>query len=219
MTMKKPIMDLGPVRQTKVHDYQRFFIALLLACAIGVFAAWGFAEGYLPRLTQQMGRAFTGIFTGILVSGLLLSLWHIWWLSRAINGLKEGGDARVRLAKIFQLENVPHDTELLKETIRDQLSWSVKLLSVMALVASGFGFLGTLIGIADVALNAFVGVEFTLEVIKPRMPMFWAGIQMAIQTSVVGFYVWTALTAMRLMLTWTAMAFKKRAFRMLAATS
>lgn len=213
---EKPIMDLGPVRQTRVHDYQRFFIALILAATVGLFAMWGYAEGYLSRLALEMGGAFTGIFAGLLIAGMGWGLWSVWWLSKAINALKSERDARAELGRTFQLEGAVQDTDLLKEIVRDQLGWSIKIISVLALVASGFGFLGTLVGIADVALNAFIGVEFSVETIKPRMPMFWSGVKMAIQTSVVGFYVWTSLTAMRLMVMWSAMAFKKRAFRALS---
>lgn len=211
MQLKTPVMDLGPVRRTKAHDYQRFFIALLLVAAVGILVMWGYTAGYLPRLAKQMGPVFTTIFVSLLVVSMAKGLWDVWWLSRAINVLKGGTDPRGHLATLFK---VPHlDDASLQEIVSNNVLFRFELLGFVALVASGFGFLGTLIGIADVALNAFIGVEFNFDVIKPRMPLFWAGVQMAIQTSVVGFYVWIVARAMRLMVMWTALTFETRVKR------
>lgn len=207
----KPVMNLGGVKKTRIHDYQRFFIALLLALAFSVVAVWGYTAGYLPRLAMQMGPAFTAAFIALAVAGVVKSLWDVWWLSRGINALKAGSDPREQLERLFHAPELS-DTNL-QEVVTDNVLFRFELLSFMALVASALGFLGTLIGIADVALNAFIGVEFTVEIIKPRMSMFWAGIQMAIQTSVVGCYIWIVIRAMRLMVVWTALTFETRVKR------
>ncbi len=212
--LRKPVMDLGPVGQTRVHDYQRLFIAVLVCFAFGIVAIVWWKDGYLARLVDEIGAGFTISFTAMLLLGIGKSLWDIGFMSRVINMLKSTTDPRDQLKRMFDVDlEIINDRDSLNDlrsVVERDLNFRVWVLNTAVSVATLFGLLGTVVGMAEVALRALASVEFKLEAIQGVMPKVFSGFFMSMQTTVVGIYVALVLIAMLVIVRWTKMSLEKR---------
>ncbi len=207
-------MDLGPVGQTNVHDYQRLFIAVLVCFAFGIVAIVWWKDGYLARLADETGSGFTLSFTVMLILGICKSLWDIGFMSRVINMLKSTTDPRDQLKRMFDVDlDIINDRDSLNDlrsVVERDLNFRVWILNTAISVATLFGLLGTVVGMAEVALRALASVEFKLEAIQGVMPTVFSGFFMSMQTTVVGIYVALVLITMLVIVRWTKMSLEKR---------
>ena len=211
---KPEVLDLGPVGQTKVHEYQRLFIAILVVFGFAVIATMWWRQGYIGRVAMQMGTGFTVAFAINIVIGVSKALWDIRWMSRGINILKSTADPREKLERMFKVEpGTFKDNDLLRGAIERNLGFRVWFLSTTAVVATLFGILGTMVGMAEGVLPHFAAVQWKLESIQPIMPKVMDGFAQAMQTTVVGLYIWFVLTVLLVLLKWTKLSFEMRVLR------
>ena len=151
--MAKKWMNLGPVAHTRDHDYRQFMHAVLLVGATVILFGYLWHEGTIAYWKATFKWYYMLGFALLLVAVCVTCLMVTWKVSRGLNAVKRsGGMASQEIQSLFGVklvEDKHHDSELLKEIVRDTLGRLVDMLAHIGNLAVILGIIGTIDGLTQ----------------------------------------------------------------------
>jgi|CXWL01.1.fsa_nt_gi hypothetical protein len=208
-------IKLGPVAETKDHDYRQFFHALLLNFAVVILFGYLWNVGVIATWITNFHLHYNVAFAALLLAGCITCLVVTWKISRGLNAVKRAdGMSSQEIIGLFGVplvEDEKHDRDLLKEIVRDTLGKHIDTLAHIANLAVILGIVGTIDGLTQ-TFGVLTAVK--AEDVMAKLPEM-ARHLVLFGTSMIGIIVYTIVRQMFRFARSGAYDLKHRIFRAL----